>query len=79
MKGGFPGLTGTNNKEGTIVLEIDRFGLTQNISFREIATNQCVCLVRLRQPGIVLQYPVLDFAAQHDPYLSCLIRIVNLN
>ena len=78
-KGGFPGLTWADNEKGAIILEIDRFGLTQNICFREIATDQRVGLVRLRQPGIILQYPVFNFAVQHESHITRLIMIVNHN
>ncbi len=78
-KGGFPGLTGADNEQGAIILEIDRFGPAHNIGFRKKATNQRVGLVRLRQPGIILQYPVFNFAAHHESHLTRLIMIVNHN
>jgi hypothetical protein len=43
--GGSPGLTGANNKEGTIILESYRLGFTQNIMFLEDVVESA------RRPG----------------------------
>jgi hypothetical protein len=64
-QGRFSGLAGTDNKEGPVIPQFDRLYGTRNINVRKKASDEGIRLVRLCQPRIVLQDPVVNVVAQH--------------
>jgi len=76
-QGRFPGLAGADNKEGPVIPQFYGLHGTRHVTVRKQAPHEGVRLLRLYQPRIELQYPVMNVVAQHVSRLSWLMMTVN--